>query len=46
MIIITAAALTITLLELTITIEVLRTITMINNKSSGSSNNDDNYRIG
>ena len=45
MIIITAAALTIALLELTITIEVLRTIT-INNKSSYSSNNDDDYRIG
>ena len=43
MIIITAAALTIALLELAITIEVLRTIT-INNKDSGSSNNDNNYR--
>ena len=45
MIIITAAALTIALLELTITIEIPRTI-IINNKSSGSSNNDDNYRVG
>ena len=42
MIIITAAALTIALLELAITIEVLRTI--INNKGSGCSNSDNNYR--
>ena len=43
MIIITAAALTIALLELAITIEVLRIIT-INNKGSGCSNSDNNYR--